>query len=86
MQLVMNDLLYCDSIEFTLPVTPLTRGATHATLQENLEAVFESIGLQLVVYGNMQRQLVRERIIGHDANGAPIEEVREYMKIMVQGK
>lgn len=59
MHLIMNDVLECDVITFSLPPTPLTRGATHTSLSENLEAVFESIGLELVEYGTPTRQLLR---------------------------
>lgn len=59
MHLVMNDFLECDHMVFSLPATALTRGATHSSMAENLGAVLESIGLELVEYGNQTRQLIR---------------------------
>lgn len=59
MHLIMNDVLECDVITFTLPATPLTRGATHSSLAENLEAVFKDMGIELVEYGTCTRQLIR---------------------------
>lgn len=59
MHVVMNDVLEMDVITFDLPATPVTRGMTHSSLAENLGAVFESIGLQLIEYAVMTRQLVR---------------------------
>lgn len=86
MHLVMNDFLCADTLEFTVPVTPLSRGMTHASMEENLKAVCNSIHIELMSYGNQQRHLVRERRIGHDANGAEVEEIHEHMVIKIQAK
>jgi hypothetical protein len=58
MHLVMNDVLSIDVIEFTLPRTPLASGALHCSMEENMKAVFELLGLELITYGVATRVTV----------------------------
>lgn len=50
MNLVMGDVLHADTIELLLPRTPLAAGQTHSSMEENLKALFESLGLELMAY------------------------------------
>lgn len=55
MNVVMSDMMYCDEIEVSLPATPLNRGQTHHSMDANIRAICESIGLELITYDSAMR-------------------------------
>lgn len=50
MNVVLSDMMYCDEVEVSLPSTPLTRGQSHHSMDANIRAICESIGVELITY------------------------------------
>ncbi len=50
MNVVMNDVIYADVIEFKRSLTPLSSGQTHSSIADNLRAIFQEMGLELIDY------------------------------------
>lgn len=48
-------MIYCDEIEVSLPATPLNRGQTHHSMDANIRAICDSIGLELIQYDSAMR-------------------------------
>lgn len=55
MNVVMGETIFCEEVEMKVPVTPLSTGRTHASMEAALKAMCESIGLELVEYGGFER-------------------------------
>lgn len=51
----MNDVIYADVMEFRVGRDALSSGATHATMFDNLRAVCELLGLELLDYDSAIR-------------------------------
>lgn len=62
MNVVLADMIYCDEIEFSLPATPLNRGHTHHSMDANIRAICDSIGLELITYDAAMRIPVADRV------------------------
>lgn len=62
MNVVLGDLIYADEVAFSLPATPLSRGYTHGSMEENFKALFAEMGLELVTYDQVQRMQVGLRV------------------------
>lgn len=60
MNLVLGEVLHADLIEFKRDATPLTLGATHDSLHENVIAVMKEIGIELIESGNAVRMRIYE--------------------------
>lgn len=53
--LVLDDVLHADTIEFSCPATPLSMGRTHSSMDESIRSLFQEIGLELIEYDTMTR-------------------------------
>lgn len=81
MNLVMGDVVHFDQIEFTVPRTALSAGSTHSSMEENIKALFESIGLELMELHTVIRTPICATQISHDANGSPVEHITNSVHI-----
>lgn len=63
MNVVLSDFIYADEVQFSLVATPLSRGDTHSSMEENFKALFGEIGLELVTYDTIVRQRVSDVVI-----------------------
>jgi hypothetical protein len=61
--LVLNDLLYCDEVEFTLPRNPLSSGQTHASMDQNIRAILDEMHLELVDYDSVIRIPAGDKVV-----------------------
>lgn len=86
MNLVLGDQLFCDVIEFTCLRTPLSAGGTHSSIEENVTALFASIGIELIAYDTAIRTPIIAVQRGNDANGSPVEALVHSIHIRLMGK
>lgn len=57
------DVIQADTMEFSVPSTPLSRGETHSSMEESLGALFNSIGFELIGYGMATRMRVNDQVL-----------------------
>lgn len=62
MNLVLEDVIHCERLELNLPSTPLSRGETHSSIEENIKALCEQNGIQLIEYDSIQRFRIKDRV------------------------
>lgn len=55
MNVVLSDLIYADEVAFSLPASPMARGQTHISMEDNFRALFDAMGLELVTYDTIVR-------------------------------
>lgn len=54
------DVLHADSLQFSVPRSPLAEGRTHPTMDQSIRAVCESIGIELIEYDIARRFVVAQ--------------------------
>lgn len=58
MNLVLGEVLHADLIEFVRNPTPLTLGATHDSLHENVIEVLKEMGIEVLESGHTARMRI----------------------------
>lgn len=51
-------MIYADEVAFSLPSSPMSRGETHPSMEDNFRALFDAVGLELVMYDTVMRQRI----------------------------